>query len=128
MPARKILVAEDSALLRNMYRMIFKQVEGCTLLQAEDGKKALDMLSSNPDVDVIILDINMPVISGLDFLEIIRNEELYKNIPVIIVSTEGKEDDINRGLALGADAYIIKPFKSADLHGLIEKVTSKANA
>ncbi len=127
MPVRKVLIAEDSALLRNMYQMIFRQYDGCELIMAEDGRKAIDLLASNPDIDVILLDINMPVVSGLEFLKTVRSEEIYKNIPIIIVSTEGKEDDIQQGLKLGASAYITKPFKSADLHNLIEKVTENTD-
>lgn len=127
---KKILIVEDSELLHRMYDLIFQRYRqtGTQVLHAYHGREALSQLTSHPDVDLIVLDINMPVMSGLEFLSHCRRESVFQHIPVIIVSTEGKEDDTMRGLQSGARAYITKPFKPADLHILIDKVIHSGEA
>ena len=66
----------------------------------------------------------MPVMNGLEFLQRIQKEPSYQGIPVIIISTEGKEEDTIRGLKMGAKGYVKKPFQASELHGLIEKITA----
>lgn len=122
---KKVLIVEDSQLVQNMYQMILKRYDGCSLVKAKNGQEALEKLASDPNVDLILLDINMPVMSGVEFLETIHKQGVYRHIPVIIISTEGKEEDLKKGLALGARAYITKPFQSITLHNLIEQVISK---
>jgi two-component system, chemotaxis family, chemotaxis protein CheY len=121
---RKILVVEDSTLLQKMYDLVFRRFrdEGTTILHAFDGREGLDALSANLDVDLIILDINMPVMSGLEFLRHAKQHALFASIPVIIASTEGKEQDTLRGLQAGARGYIIKPFRPDDLYALIDRI------
>ena len=65
----------------------------------------------------------MPVMNGLEFLQRVQKEAAYKDIPVIIISTEGKEEDTIRGLKMGAKGYVKKPFQASELHSLIEKIT-----
>jgi len=119
---KKILVVDDSELIHNMYRLILKKYDGCTLVKAMNGREGLDQLAVEEGIELILLDINMPVMNGLQFLEAVKKKAEYAHIPVIIISTEGREDDTLRGLSLGARGYIVKPFKSAMLHGLIESV------
>lgn len=127
---KKILVVEDSELLHRMYDLIFQRYRsgGTEVVHAYNGREALNRLAEQPDVDLIVLDINMPVMSGLEFLAHCRRESIFQGIPVIIVSTEGKEDDTLRGLQSGARAYITKPFKPPELHKLIEKVLESEDA
>src|SRR5882672_12321295 len=98
---RKILAVDDSALIHQLYK-----------LGQEEG------------IDLILLDINMPVMNGLEFLQRVQKEPAYQAIPVIIISTEGKEEDTIRGLKMGAKGYVKKPFQASELHGLIEKITT----
>lgn len=119
---KKILVVDDSELIHNMYRLILKKYEGCTMLKAMNGREGLDQLAVEDGVELILLDINMPVMNGLQFLEAVQKKPEYAHIPVIIISTEGREEDTLRGLSLGARGYIVKPFKSNMLHNLIESV------
>jgi len=119
---KKVLIVDDSALLHQMYKLVFMRYKGCRLVSAMNGLEALDRLASEDGVQLIILDINMPVMNGLDFLRRIHDEGVYLDIPVIIVSTEGKEEDTIRGLSLGAKGYVKKPFQPVELHSLIEKV------
>jgi two-component system chemotaxis response regulator CheY len=120
--AQKILVVEDSQLLHRMFDMVLTRGPGFQVVHAMNGKEGLERLAENPDVEVILLDINMPQMNGLEFLGKVQAEAGLKDIPVVIVSTEGKEEDIIRGLRAGAKAYIKKPFQAPDLLKVIEKV------
>jgi two-component system, chemotaxis family, chemotaxis protein CheY len=126
MTFRKILVIEDSELLQKMYELVFRRYrdEGTQILHALNGREGLDMLPANTDVDLIILDINMPVMSGLEFLRQLKQNAIFSAIPVIIASTEGKEHDTVRGLQAGARGYVVKPFQPDDLHALIERIVA----
>ena len=124
MNLKKVLVVEDSDLLHRMYDLILMRykTQGTTVLHAFNGQMALELLAGAPDVGLILLDINMPVMSGLEFLLRCREQKILQDIPVIIVSTEGKEQDTVRGLEAGARAYLTKPFQPNDLHALIARV------
>ena len=124
---RKIMVVDDSELIHNMYRLMLKKYNGISILSAMNGKEALEKLSIEQEIDLILLDINMPVMNGIQFLEHVKKQSLYSGIPIIIISTEGKEEDTLRGLKLGARGYIVKPFKSMVLHNLIDSIFSKGN-
>jgi len=120
----KILIVEDSELLHRMYDLILLRYRktGTQVIHAFNGREALHKLNSHPDTGLIILDINMPVMSGLEFLAHRNQEKVFQEIPVIIVSTEGKDEDTMRGLKAGARGYITKPFHAADLYKLIEQI------
>lgn len=119
---KKVLIVDDSELIRNMYKIMFKKYKDCDLLTAMNGQEALDLLVAEKQIDLIILDINMPIMNGLQFLETIKGNGKYPFVPIIIASTEGKEEDTVRGLSLGAKGYIVKPFKPAMLYALIERI------
>lgn len=118
----KVLVVDDSSVMHSMYSMMFRHYDGCTVVHATNGREALDLLGQNADCQLILLDINMPVMSGLEFMEEYRSRNAAKKTPVIIVSTMGKEQDTRRGIEAGAAAYLTKPFQPNDLHTLITKV------
>jgi two-component system chemotaxis response regulator CheY len=118
---KKVLVVDDSALIHQMYKMVLMRYR-CEIIQALNGQDGLDKLEKNPDVDMMLVDINMPLMNGLEFIQKVKALEKYNNIPIIIVSTEGKEEDTKRGLALGAQGYVKKPFQPSDLHSLIGKL------
>jgi two-component system chemotaxis response regulator CheY len=119
---KKILVVDDSALIHQMYRLVLGRYQ-CEIADAMNGQEALDLLANQNDVQLILLDINMPVMNGVQFLEKSSALGLTKRIPVIVISTEGKEDDTIRALKLGAKGYLKKPFNPSDLHDLIDKLT-----
>jgi two-component system chemotaxis response regulator CheY len=122
----KIMVVEDSELLHRMYDLIFMRYtrNGTSVVHCLHGREALNQLNSHPDTDIIILDINMPVMSGLEFLHHCKQENVFRHIPVIIVSTEGKEEDTLRGLKCGAKGYVTKPFQPQDLYKIMEDIIS----
>ena len=120
---RKILAVDDSALIHQMYKLFLSRYKNCKLVSAMNGLEALDKLGQEENVDLILLDINMPTMEWLELLERLKADAAFASIPVIIVSTEGKDEDTIRGLKMGAKAYVKKPFEASELHGLIEKIT-----
>lgn len=119
MQPRKILVVDDSKLIHKMFEVLLRQY---TLVHAHDGLEALQCLGSDPGIDLILLDINMPRMSGLEFLGQMKADESLEHIPVVIISTEGKEEDTLRGLEAGATAYIKKPFGNQELLEVIQRL------
>ncbi|HJX29228.1 MAG TPA: response regulator [Thermoanaerobaculia bacterium] len=117
MQPRKVLVVDDSKLMHKMYEVMLRQYP---LVYASDGRQALDRLQEHADIDLVLLDINMPNMNGLEFLAQIRSNGTHKELPVIIISTEGRDEDTQRGLEAGASAYIKKPFHSEDI---LEKIS-----
>lgn len=119
MQPRKILVVDDSKLIHKMFAILLRQY---TLVHAYDGLEALQNLGQHADIDLILLDINMPRMSGLEFLTQVKQDETFKELPVVIISTEGKEEDTIRGLEAGAAAYIKKPFGNQELIEVIQRL------
>lgn len=116
MQPRKVLVVDDSKLMHKMYEVMLRQYP---LVYASDGRQALDRLREHADIDLVLLDINMPNMNGLEFLAQIRSGGTHQSLPVIIISTEGRDEDTQRGIEAGATAYIKKPFHSEDI---LEKI------
>lgn len=116
---KTILVVEDSPITRSMIVSSLEELAQIRVIEAENGFEALRKLPENTP-DLIITDINMPDINGLELVRFAKESENYKHIPIIIVTTEGRDVDRERGLALGADRYIVKPFEPAVLQ---EQVT-----
>lgn len=118
----KVLVVDDSKLMHRMFEVMLRDH---TLVNAFDGREALDRLRDNPDTDLVLLDINMPTMNGLEFLAEVQKDGSLAEVPVIIISTEGKEEDTQRGLEAGASAYIKKPFRSDELRQVISEIGVK---
>src|SRR5258708_11078567 len=95
---RKILAVDDSALIHQMYKLFLSRYKNCRLVSAMNGLEALDKLAQEEGIDLILLDINMPVMNGLEFLQRVQKEPAYQAIPLIIISAQGNEPDTIRGL------------------------------
>ena len=121
MPEYNFLVVEDSPTMRQLITFALKRIPGSKVVEANDGIDALKKLSTNK-IDLILTDINMPIMDGLKLVSMVRNDPAYKAIPIIIITTEGAEEDRKRGLALGANAYIPKPIQTADLLGVVNGI------
>jgi two-component system chemotaxis response regulator CheY len=104
---KSILVVDDSRTMRQLLIMLLKKALSCDVMEAEDGLEAVEKLGGNR-FDLVITDINMPRMNGLSLIQKIRSEMGLK-VPIIIVTTMGKEEDRDTGLKLGADNYITKP-------------------
>ncbi len=114
MSALTLLVVEDSPLVRQLIAFTLRRLRDCRVVEAVDGVDALKKLASER-IDLVITDINMPMMDGLKLVTHIRGNARTKDLPIIIVTTEGAEEDRRRGLALGANAYIPKPVQPSDL-------------
>jgi two-component system, chemotaxis family, chemotaxis protein CheY len=122
MRPRKVLVVEDSKLVHMMYDVMLQH---WPIVHAQDGLEALKRLEENDDVEVILLDVNMPRMGGLDFLANVKSSSRYAKIPVIIVSTEGHEDVAKHAVERGAAAYIKKPFRSDAILDVLSRVSGE---
>lgn len=124
--AKNILIVEDSAAMRSMIDSILGETGGEELLitEAQNGFEALKLLP-RIQFDLILTDINMPDINGLELLTFLKSNPRYRDIPTLVITTEGKEEDRRRGLALGADEYLIKPFSPESLIALIKRLLGK---
>lgn len=108
--AKKILVAEDSASIRKFITLALK-LRGYQVITAVDGMEAMEKLP-NEKIDLLITDLNMPNIDGYKLIRNIRNNDAYKNLPIIILSSLSGDEDVQQGLAAGANSYLIKPFNT----------------
>lgn len=113
-----ILVVEDSPTMRQLISFAIKRIPSSHVIEATDGVDALKKLSSEK-IDLILADINMPVMDGLKLVSLVRGNPSYKDIPIIIVTTEGAEEDRKRALAIGANAYLPKPIQTQQLLKLV---------
>ncbi len=118
---KTILIVEDSATTRAMIRSIVEEFDDIETVEAASGFEALKQLPAN-DIDLVVTDINMPDINGLELINFIRKDQRYQNLPLIIVSTERSEEDKRRGVALGANGYITKPFEPRELQDMIKEM------
>jgi two-component system, chemotaxis family, chemotaxis protein CheY len=113
----KILVVEDSPSMRSFVRDALEsaaELEPSDVVEATSGFDALRLLPRD-QYDLVITDINMPDINGLELVAFIRRSERHRSTPVLIISTQSSERDRERGLSLGADAYLVKPFSAETL-------------
>jgi two-component system, chemotaxis family, chemotaxis protein CheY len=113
-----ILVVEDSPTMRQLISFAVKRIPNSRVIEASDGVDALKKLASEK-VDLILADINMPVMDGLKLVSLVRGNPSFKHIPVIIVTTEGAEEDRKRALSIGANAYLPKPIQTQELLKLV---------
>jgi two-component system, chemotaxis family, chemotaxis protein CheY len=127
MPEYNFLVVEDSPTMRQLITFALKRIPGSKVIEANDGIDALKKLSTQK-FDVILTDINMPIMDGLKLVSMVRNDPVHKAIPIVIITTEGADEDRKRGLALGANAYIAKPIQTADLLSVVDKIISGRGA
>ena len=127
MPEYNFLVVEDSPTMRQLITFALKRIPGSKVIEANDGIDALKKLSTQM-FDIILTDINMPIMDGLKLVSMVRNDPVHKAIPIVIITTEGADEDRKRGLSLGANAYIAKPIQTADLLSVVNQIISGRSA
>jgi two-component system chemotaxis response regulator CheY len=125
----KVLVVDDSQLMHHMFEIALRTHSSSHIEThfATNGREGLDALNAHPDVAIVFLDINMPQMSGLEFLERVRREAAFDTVRIVLQSTEDQEADIQRGLQAGAVAYLTKPFSPEQLHALLDELVSAPN-
>lgn len=120
--ARKILIVEDSPTMCQLYRIVLGRQKDRELVFAHSGVEGLDRAAQEPDIDLFIVDINMPQMDGLEFLRRLRGELGLREQPAIVISTEGEENDRAAAHEAGANAYLRKPWTPEDLLQAISEV------
>src|SRR3954454_17034285 len=115
------LVVEDSPTMRQLIVFALNRIRGLTVVEANDGVDALRKLSSQ-QLDIILTDINMPIMDGLKLVRRVRSDEAMKSIPIVIITTEGAEEDRQRPLALGPNAYITKPIQAPQVIAKVKEL------
>jgi two-component system chemotaxis response regulator CheY len=103
------LVIDDSRAVRAIIRNILREM-GTEVVEAGDGREALEQLRQNPDVELILVDWNMPEMNGLDFIRTVRTQSSYDGVRIVMVTTETEAQQVARALDAGANEYVMKPF------------------
>ncbi len=122
-----VLIADDMQTIRKLVTKALRDLGYKNIIEASDGAEAWDLLVSktNPEVQLVISDVNMPNASGLDFLKKARSDSRYQKLPFILLTTESEFKTVSDALASGASGYILKPFTLTALRGQIEKAVAK---
>ncbi len=120
--ARPVLIIDDSLMIRNMVKRALVGA-GYTVLEAKDGVDAVDTLAAGADPVLIVCDVNMPRMNGIEFLEALRESHAGR-IPVVMLTTEGQPEMIRKARTLGAKGWLVKPFKAPLLLAAVDKLTS----
>lgn len=114
------LIVDDSETTRSFIRSLIEDMADIEVLEASSGFEAFRILPGR-SIDIIFVDINMPDINGIELINFLKTNDLYKNIPVIIISTERSKEDMSKGMALGAFAYLTKPVNPDELREITNK-------
>lgn len=120
MTTLRVLTVDDSRTILAMLHHTLSNA-GFEVLQAEDGKQGLDVLKTEA-VDVVITDINMPVMDGIEFIRHVRATGNHQSLPILILTTETSQDKRDQGKAAGGTGWIVKPFDPEKLISVIHRV------
>ena len=121
----KIMVVDDSMMIRQQVGRALTQA-GFGVIEACDGQDAIEKLNKAPEVGLIICDVNMPRMSGLEFLEAVRKDAKLAKLNVVMLTTDGQQELVQRAKSLGAKGWITKPFKADLLIAAAKKLTAVA--
>ena len=117
----KVLIVDDFATMRRILRNVLKQIGFTNISEADDGKTALKKLKKD-NFDLILRDWNMPEMSGLELLNIVRSDDELKNIPFVMVTAEAQKDNIVEAVKAGVNNYVVKPFTAEKISEILEKI------
>jgi len=116
------LIVDDSKVMREMEMACLRAIDGVAFTQAASGLEALERLSLKP-FDFIVLDLNMPDISGYEVIEFIRGQDKLRTLPILVVTTRGDEGSRSKAMAAGATRFLTKPFSPDELLGEVRSLT-----
>jgi len=111
MERQRILIVEDSPTMRQLLVFALRRLKSVEIVEAQDGMDGLRKISSD-HFDLALIDINMPVMDGLKLISLIRGEDSLKEIPIVVITTEGAKEDRDRAMVLGANEYLTKPIQA----------------
>jgi two-component system chemotaxis response regulator CheY len=120
---KRVLVVDDSATVRQQVRAALGAGE-FVLMEASDGSEGAEIINQFADLSAVICDVNMPRMSGLEMLEAVKSDPKHTRLPIVMLTTEGQHDLIQRAKAAGAKGWIVKPFKPDLLLAAIRKLTA----
>ena len=121
-----VLIVEDSPLVRKMYGLVFSRREH-ELTTAEDGRHGLQVLTADSPFDLILLDLRMPDMDGVEFIRAVRNHRALARIPIVLTTAEPDDSELMRqAKALGVAAIVHKPWKPQELREVVQSVLHKA--
>jgi two-component system, chemotaxis family, chemotaxis protein CheY len=115
------LIVEDSPMMRQLLVFALSRVKNVKVTEADDGVDGLRKLA-NGRFDIILTDINMPIMDGLKLVKRVRTDPVHKDVPIIIITTEGAQEDKRRALELGANAYITKPIQAPQVIAKVKEL------
>jgi len=111
MDVQRVLIVEDSPTMRQLLVFALRRLKNVEVVEAEDGMDGLRKVS-NDHFDLALIDINMPVMDGLKLISLMRGEDSLREVPIVVITTEGAEEDRQRALNLGANEYLTKPIQA----------------
>ena len=117
---RNVLIVDDSPTMRRLIIFSLKKFADFKIVEAGNGLEALQKISTDP-FGLFLVDINMPEMNGLEFIQNLRKSPGYDRVPIIVITTEGSEEDKRKAYEAGATEYVTKPFQPPALHGIVER-------
>jgi len=121
MGQKRILIVEDSPTMRQLLVFALRRLKNVDIVEAQDGMDGLRKVSSD-HFDIALIDINMPVMDGLKLIRLMRSEESLKEIPIVVITTEGASDDRDRAISLGANEYLTKPIQANEVLSVVKSL------
>jgi two-component system chemotaxis response regulator CheY len=125
MERHRILIVEDSPTMRKLIMLALGRIKGVDVVEATDGMDGLRKLSESA-FQVAIVDINMPVMNGIQMIELVRAEKKYAALQILVITTEGADEDRKRALAAGANGYLTKPVEPSKVGDAVKKLLPAA--
>ena len=119
---KTVLVVDDSGSVRQQVAMALRRA-GFALVEAADGREGLAMLAANKNIDMVICDINMPNMNGLEMVEKVKSQPENKSLPILMLTTEGQPSMVKRAKEAGAVGWLVKPFNSVQLVQTVSRLT-----
>lgn len=123
MADKSCLVVEDSLMMRQLVVFALGRIPNLKVTEAEDGVDGLRKLAS-AKFDIILTDINMPIMDGLKLIQRVRMDASHKDTPIVVITTEGGREDRERALRLGANAYVTKPIQAPRVIDIVRRLLS----
>jgi two-component system chemotaxis response regulator CheY len=121
MTEHRCLVVEDSPMMRQLLVFALSRIKNMSVVEANDGVDALKKMVGGK-FDIILADINMPILDGLKLVKRIRSDAVHHDVPIVIITTEGSDEDRQRALQLGANCFITKPIQALQVISKVKEL------